>query len=133
MLSWVLVSCNILCPKSVEKHSLKHFCRSGEIQGKSWWWKRILRNVSSSWETFLAKYVKQGVCVEENSFLNLINMVFNSQRLDPFSLLVLTWQCIMFVCFFPSLFDDGLQRYQKLSCNIRKFMICQMGMAVFKV
>ncbi|XP_027208693.2 poly(A)-specific ribonuclease PNLDC1 isoform X2 [Penaeus vannamei] len=31
-----------------------------------------------------------------------------------------------------SLFDDGLQRYQKLSCNIRKFMICQMGMAVFK-
>ncbi|XP_042893459.1 pre-piRNA 3'-exonuclease trimmer-like [Penaeus japonicus] len=31
-----------------------------------------------------------------------------------------------------SLFDDGLQRYQKLSCNIRKFMICQMGLAVFK-
>ncbi|XP_071531666.1 pre-piRNA 3'-exonuclease trimmer-like isoform X2 [Panulirus ornatus] len=31
-----------------------------------------------------------------------------------------------------SLFDDGSQRYQKLCSNIRKFTICQLGLAAFK-
>ncbi|XP_069960246.1 pre-piRNA 3'-exonuclease trimmer isoform X2 [Cherax quadricarinatus] len=73
------------------------------------------------------------VDITTNNFNNILPEILSDVKSSSFVALDTEFTGLLAdAAFKGSLFDGGPQRYQKLVSNIRRFTVCQLGLAVFK-